>query len=495
MIDVSIKNNQIIVDTDDPSFGALFKFRTEQGAYNVFSRRFEYRSVSKNLYDSCNKIGIGWRYKFKLGWGVFIINQYKDKIGIENTTRISKSLYSDTYRTAPFSNLREYQNQDVLHLLKYKYGLFSCYTSYGKTETIATLLKYLYEETDKKILLLVPSTKCRDELVKRCACDRFGIKVPSDDGRIGLINTAGVSRSKKFNDIDELNKTKYELSSYNCVLADEVEYVMSPGGHKVLDMCVNASIRYGFSGTADKIGGRMITFANGLTDVVTDNSDLIGYFGQALVFRLATHLEVNMINIKTSCFNNLIFDDDDFLGDDNIYLNVLTRTWTDPNVCEFITKLIPHYPQLFIPVNNLANIISNWIGNYWIRKYRVLLISGAGYVYYDLDGSEKVLNLSESCDKINQGLVDVIPSTASGYRALDLPGLTNILLIQGKIGGVVLQSVGRVARGKVTNIITLKPTNIVPIYSKGARNRIKMIKECYKYCQINEIDRDESEFL
>lgn len=495
MIDVNIKNNIIIVDTDDSSFGALFKYQSQQGAYNAFSRRFEFKTVSRNLYDSCNKIGIGWRYKFKLGWGVFIINQYKDKIGIENMTRISKTLYSESYRTAPFNNLRDYQNQDVLHFLKYKYGLFSCYTSYGKTETIATLLKYLYEGTDKKILVLVPSTKCKDELVKRCACDRFGIKVPSTDGRIGLVNTAGVSRSKKFNDPEDMKVTKAEMANYDCILADEVEYVMSPGGHKVLDMCINASMRYGFSGTADKIGGRMITFANGLTDVVTDNSDLIGYFGQALVFRLATHLEVNMINIKTTCFSKLIFDEDDFLGDDNIYLNVLTRTWTEPDVCNFITKLIPYYPQLFIPVNNLANIISNWIDGYWRGKYRVLLISGAGYIYHDLDGSQRTLNLSEACDMINQNKVDVIPSTASGYRALDLPGLTNILLIQGKIGGVVLQSVGRVARGKVTNIITLKPTNVVPIYSKGARDRAKMIKECYKYCQINEINRDESEFL
>lgn len=495
MIDVNIKNNIIIVDTDDPAFGSLFKFKSQVGAYNVFSKRFEYKSVSKNLYDSCHKIGIGWRYKFKLGWGVFIINQYKDKIGIENMTRISRTLYSEQYRTAPFSNLRDYQNQDVLHYLKYKYGLFSCYTSYGKTETIATLLKYLYEETDKKILLLVPSTKCKDELVKRCSAERFGIKVPSDDGRIDLINTAGVSRSKKFNDPIESKSTADHLSKFDCILADEVEYVMSPGGHKVLDMCTNASIRYGFSGTADKIGGRMITFANGLSDVVTDNSDLIGYFGQALVFRLATHLQVNMININTSCFDNIMFDEDEFNGDENIYLNVLTKTWTDPKVCEFITKLIPRYPMLFIPVNNLANIISKWIDEYWLGRYRVLLISGAGYTYYDLDGSSKIMNLNEACDMINQGKVDVIPSTASGYRALDLPGLTNILLIQGKIGGVVLQSVGRVARGKETNVISLIPRRLVPIYSKGVRNRSKMIKECYKYCEINEVKLDESEFL
>lgn len=495
MIDISIKNNLIVVDTDDPVFGSLFKYKTQQGSYNVYSRKFEYKSVSKNIYESCNKIGIGWRFKFKLGWGVFIINQYKDKIGVENIKRITDTLYNPSYRIFPFPNLRDFQNQDVLHLLKYKYGLFSCYTSYGKTETIATLLKYLYEDTNMRILVLVPSTKCRDELVKRCKLDRFNVDVPSKDGRIDLIITAGVTNSKKYKDPELFKEQKKYLASFDCVLADEVEYVMSPGGYKVLDCCTGAKVRYGFSGTADKIGGKMISFSNGLTDVVTNNIDLIGYFGQALVFRLATHLNVNMIYIKTSCFGNLTFDETDYSGEDNIYLNILTKTWTDDRVCRFITKLIPYYPMMFIPVNNLANIISNWIDNYWKGKYRVLLISGAGYIYYDLDGTVSNLNLTEACNKINEGKVDVIPSTASGYRALDLPGLTNILLIQGKIGGVVLQSVGRVARGKTTNIINLLPDTMIPIYSKGIWNRSKMIKEYYKYCNINKIDKDESEFL
>ena len=270
---------------------------------------------------------------------------------------------------------------------------------------------------------------------------------------------------------------------------------MSPGGYKILDLCTNANIRYGFSGTADKIGGKMINFSEGLTNVVTDNSDLIGYFGQALVFRLATHLNVNMIYIKTRCFNNIEFTEEDFTNEDNIYLNILTKTWMDENVCNFITKIIPYYPKLFIPVNNLSDIISNWINNYWIGKYRILLISGAGYIYYDINGNRSNLDLTEACNKISNNEVDVIPSTSSGYRALDLPGLKNILLIQGKIGGVVLQSVGRVARGTDTNVINLLPDSVVPIYSKGIRNRSKMIKEYYKYCNINVINKDESEFL
>lgn len=47
------------------------------------------------------------------------------------------------------------------------------------------------------------------------------------------------------------------------------------------------------------------------------------------------------------------------------------------------------------------------------------------------------------------------------------------------------------------NIITLDTTNgrKVPIYSKGMKEREKMIKDYYKYCNINEIVLDELNLL
>ena len=86
------------------------------------------------------------------------------------------AVYQSTYRTQEFQELRDYQNQDILHCLKYKFGLFSCYTGYGKTTVIATLAKYYYNDLGKKVLLVTPQTKPRDELVKRIESS-YGIKV------------------------------------------------------------------------------------------------------------------------------------------------------------------------------------------------------------------------------------------------------------------------------------------------------------------------------
>ena len=138
-----------------------------------------------------------------------------------------------------------------------------------------------------------------------------------------------------------------------------------------------------------------------------------------------------------------------------------------------------------------------WIDKWFIGTFRVLLISHEGYVYYDLDGKKTFLSLQEASDYIEKGLVDVIPSTSSGYRALSFDSLENIFLIQGNIAGVVLQCIGRVARGSHMNIISLDTMfgKKIPVYSKGQEERDNMIKEYYKYCNITESTITESKLV
>ena len=169
--------------------------------------------------------------------------------------------------------------------------------------------------------------------------------------------------------------------------------------------------------------------------------------------------------------------------------------WTNEDVINTISNVINRFPKLFIPINNLATILNTWIDK-WLGKYRMLLVCGEGYIYYDSTGNRVTTTLADSCDLIKNNLVDVILSTSAGYRALDFPGLTNILLIQGNIAGVVLQCVGRVARGTESNIISLIPENSntrIPIYSKGLDARTAMVKDYYKFCPQQDIFLSEND--
>lgn len=329
-----------------------------------------------------------------------------------------------------------------------------------------------------------------DELVKRVkSLYSLDVVSPGHKKSIGIdgIITSGLMNRGDIKDIVERDKFELLMKTYDVVLVDEVEYTINPSGEYLYSV-LNADRFYAFSGTADKKGGEMISFVNGLSEVVCNNKDLIKWFGPSLVYRMPLTIKIDSIEVQTSCLDLIKFDATDFSEDSNVYMNVMNRIWTDPNVCDLVVKIAKKYPKLFIPINNLNSILSEWIDKYFLGKFRVLLVCGEGYIYYDLQGNKTKLTLQESCDKIKNNEVDIIPSTSSGYRALDFPNLENILLIQGKVAGVVLQSVGRVARGNHMNIITLgsKSKKNIPVFSKGAKGRNEMIHEYYKYCDITD---------
>ena len=214
-----------------------------------------------------------------------------------------------------------------------------------------------------------------------------------------------------------------------------------------------------------------------------------------MVYRKPLNRIVNLVNIYTTSLYKPSFKAIDLSN--NKYLDAMTTLFTCPEVCNLIMEIIKRYKNLFIPINNLESIIGTWIADYFLGRFRILLVCGDGYLYYDLQGNQSKLSLTEACDYIRNDMVDVIPSTSSGFRALDFPNLSNILLFSGKIAGSVLQQIGRVARQPEMTIITLRPDGKrrIPIYSKGCEEREKMILEYYKYCDIRGFDINEIDFL
>lgn len=496
MFSAKVVGKKLEITTDDPSVECYLKGELEEPGYNIWTKKFGTIKKTVTIFDKRGgrRVSGGlFKYTLGLGWAGYVMNVFSKLISIEDYNGIKASLMSDNYRDAPFPNLRDYQNDDMLFLLKYKIGLCQTNTSYGKTETISTLANYFLSQ-GKKVIMITPGSKARDELVKRCKI-RFGIEVSTNLGDpICCIITSGISNKGDYKTDEGLKKATEALASYQVALVDEVEYTINPGGEFLYSRLVNTTNFYGFSGTADKYTGTAITFNNGLDEVTLKNREMIKHFGPALIFRLPLNLKIDDIVIKTKSLDLLQLDQNALNNCGNIYNELMNQIWTDPEVCKSLVRIIKAYPKTFIPLNNLNGVIKYWIDNFFVGELRVLLVSGEGYSYYDLDGSKTNLSLQEACDYIKQGLVDVIPSTSSGYRALDFPGLENIILVAGKVAGVTLQCIGRVARGSHMNIITLAPHSgrKIPIYSKGAEGRDEMLKQYYKYCDIESWTIDET---
>lgn len=503
MLNVSLNRltRRLDIVTDDPCLHYFLETKEKQWQYIPWKKEWGYNDRVVKIYDpGKHSMSDGtFKYSVGLGWAGYLLGVFKDKLTAEDYKGIiTDIIYADTYRDIPFPGLRDYQNEDVLFLLRYRTGLFQVNTGYGKTQLIATLLNYAHTDLGKNVLLVCPSNKARDELVKRCK-SVFGLTVSTKDkdlnGSLDCIITSGLLNSKKTKDPALEGAFKAVLANYDWVLVDEVEYTINDAGQYIYDNCIGAERFYGFSGTADKVGAETITFTDGLSDVVTRNKDLIKYFGPSLIYRMPLNISIDNVVIKTSSLDNLVIDGAAIDESGNVYSEVMKQIWTDPDVCRTIMKVIKKFPLCFIPINNLTNILYDWIENYWVGTFRVLLVCGEGYIYYDLDGTKTNLTLQESCDYIRDGKVDVIPSTSSGYRALDFPNLENILICAGKLAGVTLQCVGRVARGNHMNIISLEPHSKrkIPVYSKGAKERAELINTYYQFCNLNNRVMDESE--
>ena len=487
MFSININDNEIIIVTDDKTVEFCLVRTIEYEGFIPWKGRIGIIKKKVAVYSSkVRKTINGIKaiiYKIGIGWIGYLVNVFSNLINADDAKKMKEYVMSSDYPTIPFQNLRDYQNSDVLFLLKFRIGLLQCNTSYGKTEVISTLANY-YRSQNKKVMLITPGNKARDELIKRCNI-RFGLNVSTTLGDdLCCLITSGVTNKKEYKTPEGVNNAMSLLNTYEVVLADEVEYTLSDGGKFLYSGLSKANHVYGFSGTADKYLGNMINFNQGLSDVVLRNKDVIDIFGPALVYRMPLNKVINDISIRVHALDNVKTS----VTSNNIYNDVMRSIWMDENVCKAIIKVIRKFPCLFIPLNDLQSII-----NFWIDKFkgifRILLVCGKGYIYYDLDKSERKISLDECCNLIKSGLVDVIPSTSAGYRALDFPDLKNILLIQGIIGGVVLQAIGRCARGNTFNIITLVPyfsSRKIPVYSKGLEHRKEMINNYYKYCSIIE---------
>lgn len=137
MIDITIDNtrNKIIIKTDNLDVKCLLEFRSIEPVYQPWVKQWRNTEVLSKLYEDKrvkpDKQGI-YTFTLGLGWIAYIANVFRSSISQDTYMELLKNIYSDSYREYPFPGLRDYQNQDVLHILKYRMGLVTVNTGYGK---------------------------------------------------------------------------------------------------------------------------------------------------------------------------------------------------------------------------------------------------------------------------------------------------------------------------------------------------------------------------
>lgn len=131
-VDKSI--NKIIVVTDDLSIKYFFEVTRKENKFIPWKKSWGSVMTTVKIYDKRSiKDGVV-TYQFGLGWAGYLVNILSPYISSEDYNKLLiDAIYSpDSPRNIPFPELRDYQNEDILHILKYRVGLLNVYTSYGK---------------------------------------------------------------------------------------------------------------------------------------------------------------------------------------------------------------------------------------------------------------------------------------------------------------------------------------------------------------------------
>ena len=137
-VDKSIR--KIRIQTDDPSVKILLEVRQKETKYIPWQKKWGTIATNHKLYDDKKIVqdsnGL-YNFTIGIGWAGYLINMFKKYMSPDDYNNILKdAIYSDLSRDIPFAELKDYQNEDILHILKYRVGLVCVYTSYGELKLI-----------------------------------------------------------------------------------------------------------------------------------------------------------------------------------------------------------------------------------------------------------------------------------------------------------------------------------------------------------------------
>ena len=446
----------------------LLEFNYEVRAYNYVSRRYELMNHKDYIYREDSEA-----YYIPRGFAMYL---YTIKELLHLSQDSIKFLESELISTLDFSefnwsNLKDYQINDLKELLQFKRGIFQNYTGYGKTEVIARLVEYLYHK-GFNILIMVGGSKSLDELKQRII-SRTGIDVPNyfdESSRINMINPNGFVRSSIYQDSSD----NY-WSSINICIADEVETMSSDSAFNIFDQLVHCEYFYGFGATADDKKGERIDIRYQLKGInSTSGKYITGVFSMATVYVLPRNLTINIKPYDVSM--RIDFGE---LGNSSIYRDIIDQIWVQPEYLNAIIDICKSNDKItFIPMNNLS-FIDEVFDRLLDTGLSVCTITGSGYYLND-----HYVSLDELKDSIDK--VKVIVGTATSFRALDFLGLTTVILTVGTKASQILQQVGRAARNSEFSIWYIRNDYTLPIYSRHTNEQLDLIKNYYKECKINE---------
>lgn len=471
---ITIQDNQhFILSSRDTKIFSKFKFTRWSRSFS--KRQHKYIELKQDIamYDRINKHTL----KFRNGYIFYVLNRCIDYLDPENVKEIIARFRSNLAEGFDYDCMYDYQREDLNKLLKFKYGTFQTYTSYGKSMIIALMVRNFIAK-GLTVLVIAPSNHAREEIRKRI--EKYGTPVSTfvKKGPINVINPKALVGSNQW---ENLRKNDFKwFRSVDVVISDEVEMTVNPSWDRIRKRLTKAEYFYGFSATANKASIDPIPRDKSLRIMMNDQiAGIVANYGFTAVYRLPTKNKLTITTLHTNLAGVKWVKKSKSRSK---YHKIVDNMFNYDKFHRCIKYILDRVDNLYIPINNLDAIHSLVHSNLTDRL--VMTIQGSGYHIYRSGKHVGDTNLEGAKKLVAEGKIHAVFGTSSSFRALDFIRLSNIVNTYGKATSVTVQYVGRVAREINMNIWYIASDVKIPIYSQTIENNRHQMEEFYQNCDI-----------
>lgn len=476
----------------DPESNLQYLITTNRNVWDDFLFHYpckEYNWGARKYITVIREDSLGYDWNetsFKLGRGyaIYILNKFSSILDEQSIKLLNHDIYSDVeINDNDLDGLYDYQKDTVRELFSHRRCIAQIPTSSGKTEMIGKITQKFINE-GKTVLITVGLSKVVDEIKERVHKFLPDLYIPDyydDEAQINVINPKGFARSDTFNPDDPF------LHNVDVVLCDEVSSSTNDSTWAVFIQVHNEDcLWYGFDATAENVNADQIDIRENLDCINSEETTyVIALFGMSWIFSRPTDYRVDIIEITSIGLREISKDMiKESFSETSIYRDITNFIFSHPEYLRSLEYVMKTYGRLFIPINNL-DYIEN-IVDHFKDDYSIITITGSGY-WSSIEGD---IDLPRLKFLTEENKVDLVLSTAAGFKGLDFRGIPNILLTLGQKAGQVIQFVGRVARQKHFRVIVITPGGNwkLPIYTRNNIRCLELIESYYRLCNLNYIE-------
>lgn len=360
------------------------------------------------------------------------------------------------YYEPDYSQLRDYQRKDAEKMLEHSNGIIQLYTGYGKTWLIAWLCRYL----PRPILITEPSYAMCEEVTTRL--EALGI----DQTDIHVLNPVGY--------MARLERDDSWLEKVKTLLSDETSITESM--EKMLSM-MKPEIMFAFTYTPDKFNNQNLSILKNYK--LNDGTcKILKYFGPTLVFaKLRKPLEIVVDELHLGYCGFRLADYENWK-----YKKAIDICFRSNELSSYIARCIERCssPILFPYTDHKQ--VTRFLTDPELAKYSICLWSAEGIqcsrgVPRDaLEAVKDMTDLQAIKHLVNGNLIQVLFCSSVGFKGVDLPNLSNLILMVGSNAGNTIQIVGRVCRSDSPRIFLPKNKDRNELYEASFNKRLKWIE-------------------